>query len=146
MAIIVTARHDDSSIYKLYAVSDRLIRSVALNQTDREDPWLIALYENVNWVIALPNLPDDVPPKPFPRPSETCPEPLHAIVGELRAALEHLLSNHLKMAFLLTKPEKARRRNQKEKARILLGMITSNFHGSPAIPRNQSTAADPGVV
>src|SRR5579862_6372992 len=57
VAIGVTMRHGDpNATYRLYAIRDRLIESVVFKGVDRENPWLVALYENVNCVLLHSNL------------------------------------------------------------------------------------------
>jgi predicted component of type VI protein secretion system len=145
IAITVTMRHGDpSAMYRLYAVRDELIDSVVFKGVDRGDPWLDALYENVNRVLLHSNMlggptgwsraaaaghihgnhPIARPKmQPFPPPSEECPEAIRALAPEIRAALQHLLRNHLGIGIQINAREKARRRVQRENAKILLQMM-----------------------
>jgi len=147
VAIGVTARHGDpSATYRLYSIRDQLIAAVVFNGVDRENPWLVALYENVNRVLLHSNLlggpsgwsraaevghsrgnsPGKSTLQPFPPDSEACPEQLRALTPELRAALEHLLRNHLGFGIYLSAREKIRRRSQQESAKALLRMMSSD--------------------
>lgn len=148
VAIGVTTRHGDpSATYRLYAIRDQLIASVAFKGVDRENPWLVALYENVNRVLLHSNLlggptgwsraaaaghSQATPTRratlhPFPRGPEECPEQLRALTPEICAALEHLLHNHLGFGIYMSAQEKAQRRIQQENAKTLLRMMTKDI-------------------
>lgn len=146
VAIGVTTRHGDpSATYRLYSIRDQLIAAVVFKGVDRDNPWLIALYENVNRVLLHSNLlggpagwsraasagPSSGNPagrslQPFPPDSETCPEQLRALTPELRAALEHLLRNHLGFGIYLSAQEKMLRRTQRESAKALLRLMSGD--------------------
>lgn len=156
VALGVTTRHGDpSATYRLYAIRDRLIASVVFNGVERENPWLVALYENINRVLQHSNLlggpigwsraaaagHSQATPvgratlQPFPSDSETCPQQLQALTPELRSALEHLLRNHLGFGIYLTAQDRMRRRAQRENAKALLRMMTRNaLHDGHATP------------
>jgi hypothetical protein len=145
VAIGVTMRHGDpSAMYRLYAIRDELIDLVVFKGVDRENPWLDALYENVNRVLLHSNLlggptgwsraagaghleADDTVARttlhPFPTDSEECPEVIRALAPELRAALECLLRNHLGIGIQMNAQERKRRRIQREDAQNLLLMM-----------------------
>ena len=144
IAAIVTTKHrDPSASYKLYAVRDKLIGTVVFNEVSRDDPWLDALYENVNSVLVHSRLlsgPDKWPiavevgkyQAKFPKsgkslrslPESTdCPEPVAELSDDLRDALNHLLQNHMGILLQLDARKREERRIQKEKAKKLLNMM-----------------------
>jgi hypothetical protein len=148
IAVSVTMRHGDpTATFELDAIRDRLIDSVVFQGVDREDPWFVALYENVNRVLlqtklmvgptgwpraaasrqSRVNSMDRTEVQPLPSSLETCPEPIRAITPELRAALEHLLRNHAGIGIYMTAQERRRRRLQQETAETLLRMMTSVY-------------------
>lgn len=148
IASIVATRHGDpSACYRVYAVRDCLIHAVVFQGVPRDDPWLDSVYENVTSVLihssllggprgwpravavghyqaAHPNSGKKL--KPFPASFESCPEPVRALGGELRSALEHLVSNHLGLSLQIDAKEREHRRIQREKARNLLAMMKEN--------------------
>jgi hypothetical protein len=92
-------------------VRDKLIEACVFKDVSREDPWLDALYENVNSVLLHSNMLGGPPHwslavavwryqaahpgahktlMPFPTDKERCPEAIRAIASVLRKALEHL--------------------------------------------------------
>ena len=143
--LAVTMRHGDpSATYKLYAIRDKLIEAAVFKGIDRENPWLDALYENTNRVLLHSNSlggPSGWPLaaavghyqanhpstgkklQPFPASSEECPSPIRELAPELRAALEHLVRNHLGIGIQMTAQEREQRRIQRETARNLLRMM-----------------------
>jgi hypothetical protein len=149
VAISVTMRHGDpTATYRLYAIRDSLIDLAVFKGVDRENPWFGVLYENVNRVLLHSNLlsgPDGwsraalaarvdfnhsiAKPtlQPFPISSEDCPEEIRALVPELRAALEHLLRNHLGVGIQMNAQERKQRRIQRENAETLLQMMINDI-------------------
>jgi hypothetical protein len=145
VAIGVTMQHGDSrAMYRLYAIRDELIDLVVFKGVDRENPWLDALYGNVNRVLLHSNLlggpagwssaaivgrlqandpVGEAKLHPFPATSEDCPEVIRALAPELRAALKDLLRNHLGIGIQLNARERAQRRIQRQNARTLLQMM-----------------------
>ena len=115
VAISVTMRHGDSTAtYRLYAIRDELIDLVVFKGVDRENPWLEALYENINLVLSHPIAKRRL--HPFPnRSSEDCPEVIRALAPELLSALKHLRRNHLGPRIL------------RENAKNLLQMMTTDL-------------------
>jgi hypothetical protein len=148
IVVSVTMRHGDpTATFELDAIRDRLIDSVVFQGVDREDPWFVALYENVNRVLLETKLMGDPTAwsgaaastlsranpmdlteiQPLPNSLETCPAPIRAITPELRAALEHLLRNHVGIGIYMTAQERRRRRLQQETAETLLRMMSSVY-------------------
>lgn len=145
IALAVTLRHGDpSATYGLYAVRDKLIDACVFKGISRANPWLNALYENVNsvlvhsnmlsgparWSFALavghyqashPNVARKL--KPFPRDPGGCPEPIRVLIPEIRAALERLSESHIGVMLQTSARERGERRIQREKARLLLQMM-----------------------
>lgn len=57
IANAVTLRHGDpTATYQLYAVRDKLIEACVFEGVSRDNPWLDALYENVNSVLLHSNM------------------------------------------------------------------------------------------
>jgi hypothetical protein len=155
IAFAVTLRHGDpSASYALYAIRDRLIEACVFKGVCRSNPWLEALYENVNSVLLHSNMlsgPARWPYalasghyqashphalrrlKPFPRDPERCPEPIRALVPEIRTALEHLSESHIGVMLQMSALNREERRIQREKARQLLRMMGEGTrYGCPA--------------
>jgi hypothetical protein len=138
-------RHGDpSATYQLYAIRDKLIDSSVFKGVARDNPWLDALYENVNSILLHSNLlggPDRWPLavavghyqaahpntakklQPFPSDQQQCPDALRALARELRTALEHLVNNHMGITLQMNAQEREQRRIQREKAKNLLQMM-----------------------
>jgi len=145
IAIIVTMRHGDpSACYKLYAIRDRLIDASVFEGVPRDDPWLEALYENVNsillhsnilggpkgWSIAVavgeyqgsnPNSGKKL--RELPKDESNCPEAIRELRSDLQVALQHLASNHMGLFLEIDTRERVQKRIQQEKAKSLLKMI-----------------------
>jgi len=146
MTICVTTRYDDSNFHKLDALRSHLIFSVLFKKVSRHDPWFVALYENVEYLMAASTPASGTTTKPFPSILEVCPETLRPITRDFRAVLEHLVRNNLKKAIFATTEQRQRWRAQQNNARALLHMMKFNLGDLAAIARNQSEAAAPGVV
>lgn len=144
IAVAVTTRHGDpTASYKLFAVRDALIEAVVFGGVKRNDPWLEALYENVNSILLHSNLvsgPDRWPlavrlgkyqaqqPRPgnsiVPLPiGPNCPAQLRAVRESLQSALQCLLRNHMGIFLQISSRQREERRMQREKAKRLLRMI-----------------------
>ena len=145
IAAAVTMRHGDpSATYQLYAIRDKLIDSSVFKGVARDNPWLDALYENVNKVLLHSNLlggPERWPLavavghyqaahpnpgktlQPFPGPQQQCPEALQVLAPELKSALEHLVKNHMGITLQINAREREQRRIQREVAKNLLQMM-----------------------
>ena len=154
IAYVVTLRHGDPSvIYQLYAVRDRLIEAVVFEGVPREDPWLDAVYENVNRVLLRSNMLGGPPDWllavavgryqaahpgalktliPLPTEAEQCPPAVRSIASDLKMALEHLSRNHMGVMLQMTSREREQRRTQPQKARDLLQMMRGDPDGCPA--------------
>jgi hypothetical protein len=118
IVLAVTMRHGDpSATYKLHAVRDKLIEAVVFKGIDRENPWLDALYENTNRVLLHLKL------QPFPNTSEECPVAIRELVPELRAALEYLVHNRMRIGIQMNAQKREHRRIQRETAKKLLQMM-----------------------
>jgi hypothetical protein len=118
IVLAVTRRHGDpSATYKLRVVLDKLIAAAVFKGIDRDNPWLDALYENTNRVLLPSKL------QPFPITSEECPAAIRELVPELRAALEHLVHNHMRLGIQLNAQRREQRRIQRETAKRLLQMM-----------------------
>jgi hypothetical protein len=145
IATLVTMRHGDpSACYKLYAIRDRLIDASVFEGVPRDNPWLEALYENVNsillhsnilggpkgWPIAVavgeyqgsnPNAGKKL--RELPKDDGDCPEAIRGLRSDLQAALQHLTNNHMGLFLQVDGYERAQKRVQREKAKSLLKMI-----------------------
>lgn len=145
IAVLVTMNHGDpTATYQLYAIRDKLIDASVFGGIPRNNPWLEALYENVNsvllhsnmlggperWSLAVavgryqashPNSGKKL--QPFPQDAEECPDEIRALVPELRNGLEHLARNHIGIYLQTNAQERWQRRIQREKAKNLLKMM-----------------------
>ena len=154
IALAVTLRHGDpSATYGLYAVRDKLIDACVFKGIPRANPWLDTLYENVNsvlvhsnmlsgparWSFALavghfqashPNAARKL--KPFPRDPGRCPEPIRALIPEIRMALERLSESHIGVMLQMNARERGERKIQREKAAQLLKMMREDTRGGCA--------------
>ena len=150
IAYAVTLRHGDpSATYKLYAVRDKLIEATVFEGVPRDNPWLDALYENVNsvllhsnmlcgpphWSLAVavgrhqavhPGTMKKLLPLPFPADAGQCPQAIRSIAPNLKEALEHLSRNHMGVMLQMNSHEREQRRIQRQKAKDLLQMIRSD--------------------
>ena len=127
VAIGLAMRHGDpSAIYRLYAIRDQLVASVVFKGVDRENPWLVALYENVNRVLR-----DSPELRPLPADHENYPETLRTLLPELRVALELLGRKQRGIGIFQSAQEKYRRRIQRKNASVLLQTIAGAFWGRP---------------
>ena len=142
-AIIFRAIHaDPPSIYKLFAVRDKLIRVVVEGRIERHEPHFDAIYRNVNiilagcrrlsgphgWIAAgkdgrhLAHYPSDhIALAELPRAS--IPASLAPIMIELRDALEHIVDHHFGLRVLMDENRRESARIQKARAAALLKMI-----------------------
>lgn len=151
----VTLRHGDpSATYQLYAVRDRLVEAAVFEGVPRDNPWLDALYENVNCVLLHSNMLGG-PPRwflavavgryqaahpgalkkliPLPTDGEQCPQAVRSIASDLKMALEHLSRNHVGVMLQMTSREREQRRIQRQKARDFLQMMRGGGpYGCPA--------------
>jgi hypothetical protein len=145
IAVGVTTRYGDpTSSYKLYSIRDALIDTVVFGGVSRSDPWLEALYENVNSILLHSNLLGGpggwslavavgryqaINPNagrkmvPLPSAVEECPAAIHALCPDLQSALRHLASHHLGLYLQTNAYRRAQKRIQREKARQLLRMM-----------------------
>src|SRR5215469_16087979 len=133
----VPLRHGDpSATYQLYAVRDELIGASVFEGVSRDNPWLDALYQNVNSVLLHSKLLGG-PPRwslavalgryqathpgsmkklvPFPSDAGQCPQAIRAIAPKMRAALEHLSKNHTGVMLHMSAHEREQRRIQRQK-------------------------------
>ena len=145
IVLAVTTRHGDpSATYQLYAIRDKLVESSVFKGVARDNPWLDALYENVNSVLLHSNLlggPErwslavavghyqaahpstGKKLQPFPGHQQQCPEALRELAPELKSALEHLVKNHVGITLQMNAREREQRRFQREVAKNLLQMM-----------------------
>lgn len=142
-ALIFRAIHADlPSIYKLFALRDKLVRLVIEGKIDRHEPHFDALYTNVTlllessrsisgphgWHVAeaqgkyLAHDPG-VARTPAVPPDRTMPESLLPVIEELRAALEHLIDNHLGVLVQLNSHRREAARIQRAQAKALLKRV-----------------------
>jgi hypothetical protein len=140
---IFRAMHDDPpSIYKLFALRDRLIRLVVDKEIARREPHFDAIYKNVNiilsgcrrlsgpngWTIAeedgkhLAHHPHDHV-KLLGLPTSAPPSQLAPISFELRDALEHIIDHHFGLYLLMDERRREQTKIQKAHARELLKML-----------------------
>ena len=140
---IFRAIHDDPpATYKLFAVRDKLIRLVVDKRIQRREPHLDALYHNVNillkgcrllsgpagWKVAeahgkhLAHHPSDHV-KLAPLPRDPPPEALAPVLGELREALEHVVTHHFGLFLVMDERRRELARIQKARAKELLRMM-----------------------
>jgi hypothetical protein len=151
IAVRVAMKHGDrSASYKLYAIRDDLINACVFEGVSRNDPWLEALYSNVNSVLLHSNLlggPQGWPLAvavgqcqansrdfakkliPLPENVEKCPAPIRALQPALQSALEHLSCHHLGLHLQMNAHEREQKRIQREKAKHLLEMIRGRDSG-----------------
>lgn len=147
-ARIFRALHDDPpSIYKLFALRDKLIRLVVDKEIARREPHFDAIYKNVNillagcrrlsgpkgWTIAeedgkhLAHHPYDHV-KLLELPTGAPPAPLESVLFELRDALEHIIGHHFGLYLLIDVRRREQAKIQKSHAKELLKML----HGPTA--------------
>ena len=140
---IFRAIHDDPpSIYKLFALRDKLIRLVVDKEIARREPHFDAIYKNVNillggcrrlsgpkgWMIAeedgkhLAHHPDDYV-KLFKLPTSAPPTQLEPAFLELRDALEHIIGHHFGLYLLMDERRREQTKIQKAHAAELLKML-----------------------
>jgi|SRR6185437_14864424 len=141
----VTLRHGNpSATHQLYAIRDKLIEASVFEGVPRDNPWLDALYENVNSVLLHSNILGG-PPRwslavavgryqaahpgavkrlmPFPAGAGQCPQAIRAIAPDLKTALEHLSKNHMGVMLQMSAHAREQRRIQRQKAKDLLQMM-----------------------
>jgi len=143
MAVGLSMRYGDpSACYKLFAVRDQLVDAVVFHGVDRNDPWLQAVYENVNSILVHSNLlsgPDRWPiahhvgaylgahpekgKRLRPVPGYEPPRQLQPVLTELRSALDYLIKNHFGVMLFFSAQQREQRRIQKEKAKALREMM-----------------------
>jgi hypothetical protein len=148
IALAVTLRHGDpSATYGLYAVRDKLIDACVFKGISRANPWLDSLYENINTVLVRSNMPSGPARwsfalavghyqashpsaagklKPFPHDPRRCPEPIRALIPEIRTALERLSERHIGVMLQMNAREREERRIQRERAGQLLQMMRAD--------------------
>jgi hypothetical protein len=139
---IFRAMHDDPSIYKLFALRDKLIRLVVDKEIARREPHFDAIYKNVNiilggcrrlsgpngWTIAeedgkhLAHHPNDHV-KLLKLPTSAPPTLLEPIFLELRDALEHIIDRHFGLYLLIDERRREQTRIQRAHAEELLKML-----------------------
>jgi hypothetical protein len=140
---VFRAVHDDPpSIYKLFALRDKLIRLVVDKQIPRREPHFDAVYKNVNiilggcrrlsgpngWMIAeedgkhLARHPHDHV-KLLELPSGAPPTQLEPVFFELRDALEHIIDHHFGLYLLMGERRREQTKIQKAHAQELLNML-----------------------
>jgi hypothetical protein len=140
---IFRAMHDDPpSIYKLFALRDKLIRLVVDKEIARRDPHFDAVYKNVNfilrgcrrlsgpngWMIAeedgkhLAHHPHDHV-KLLELPTSAPPTQLESVFFELRDALEHIIAHHFGLYLLMDERRREQTKIQKAHAQELLNML-----------------------
>jgi hypothetical protein len=145
-ALIFRAMHaDPPSMYRLFAVRDRLIRAVIEGKIKRHEPHFSALYRNVNILIAGcrrfngPNgwslaeidgrhlahsLGQRIELSGIPRGS--VPASLEPIILQLRGALEHIVDHHFGLNVLIDANRRESARIQQARAKALLKMMPDN--------------------
>lgn len=150
IAMAVTLRHGDpTATYGLYAVRDKLIDACVFKGISRSNPWLDTLYENVNSVLLHSNMLGGPARwsfalavgqyqashprrarrlKPLPRDIGRCPEPIRALIPEIRSALERLSRRHIGLMLQMSAREREERRIQRHKAKQLLQMMGEHGH------------------
>lgn len=142
---IVRALHDDPpSIYRLFALRDKLIRLVVDEEIPRREPHFDAIYKNVNiilagcrrlsgpggWMVAeedgkhLAHHPHDHI-ELLELPTGAPPAQLQPIFPELRDALEHIVDRHFGLYLLMDERRREQSRIQKAQAEELLKMLRS---------------------
>ena len=144
-AALFRAVHDDPpSIYKLFALRDKLVRLVVDGKIDRNDPHFEAVYRNVNvllnacrrisgpngWRVAeaqgkhLAHHPSDHV-RLVSLPPGALPAPLEPIVVELRLALEHIVDRHFGLHLVISEQRREQNRIRRAGAKALLQIVTS---------------------
>lgn len=146
IAFIITERHGDTSAsYPLFAVRDKIIDAVVFGGVARDNPYIEAMYENVNSILFHSNLvagperwdlaaevgrhlekhPEDVKDlRPWPKGGDPS-QPLVPVMHELCQALDYLLTNHTGIVVQMHEASRLQRRLQKEKAKKLRDMVQS---------------------
>lgn len=116
IAIAVSMRYPTAP-YKLHAVRDKLLNACVFDGVRTDDPWLAALYENVDSVLLrarkLTPLPD----------VEKCPPAIRVLLTDLRSALKCLCRHQMGLYLGMNAHERAQRRLQRKTAKSLLEMI-----------------------
>jgi hypothetical protein len=146
-ALLFRAIHaDPPSMYRLFAVRDKLIRVAIEGKIERHEPHFVVLYRNVNILIAgcrRLSGPDgwslaEMDGKHLARnpgeyvelselPDETLPPSLEPIVAQLRSALEHIVDHHFGLNLLINANRRESARIQKSRAEALLKMMPDNL-------------------
>lgn len=128
--------------YKLFAARDRLIRLVVQGKIDRDDPFFVAMYSNVNTMLCSSRLlsgPHGWPLAAYSGklfahdpgngaklqhlPRGNFPEALEPIAAELQTALKHLKDNHLGIYIQIDTKRREARKIQKEQAKQFLELL-----------------------
>ena len=142
-ALIFRAMHTDHpSIYRLFAVRDKLVRLVVEGKIDRHEPHFEVLYANVSLLLesgrrfggphgrdlvqALGNYHTDHPGRGHTQtmpPVQEVPESLLPLVTELRAALEDLIHSRVGVIVRLDSRRRGAARIRQARAKALLRMI-----------------------
>jgi hypothetical protein len=146
-ALLFRAIHaDPPSMYRLFAVRDKLIRAVIEGKIERHEPHFAALYRNVNILIAgcrRLSGPDgwslaEIDGKHLAHnpaeyvelaelPHESIPTSLEPIIEQLRGALEHIVDHHFGLNLLINANRRESARIQKARAKALLKMMPDNL-------------------
>ncbi len=129
-------------IYKLFAARDALIRLVVEGKIQRNDPYFVAMYANVNTLICSSRLlsgPHGWPlaewsGKVFAHvpgsgaklqklPEGELPEALVPVASDLQGALKHLTNNHFGVIIQINTRRREARKIQKAQAKAFLELL-----------------------
>ena len=155
--LVFHVMHEDPiAIYKLFAVRDKLIRLVIEGKVARDEPHLDAIYKDLNVLLrSSRNIsgPDGWPlataqgkflahhpgagVKRARMSSEEIPEALRPVTAELRAALQHMLSNHHGVYLQIDAKRREAEKIRRARAKALLEKM-------PSAPEVHEDAACPG--
>jgi hypothetical protein len=128
--------------YSLFAARDALIRLVVEGKIERDDPFFISLYDNVNALLRSSRLlsgPHGWPlaqytgkvlaHKPYGAsrltqlPPGQFPDVLEPVTQDLQKALRHLIDNHLGIYLQKDASRREARKIQKEQAKEFLKLL-----------------------
>lgn len=140
--LFTALKSDPPASYKLFAVRDRLVRLVADGEIERTDPHFVAIYNNVNLMLASSHVLSgprgwkiaELQGKHFAKnpstarrldqlPDMALPSPLVPLIEDLAGGLKHLLENHFGIFVQIDSRRREVRRLQRKRAKRFLAMI-----------------------
>lgn len=151
-AIVITDKHrDTTATYPLFAVRDSLVRAVVFEGVARDDPWLNALYEQVNMILAGSHVvsgpgngwshaaalgrklgqaaSDFEEPSPLPH-GHPIPAPVAKILPEIDRSLTQLIRQHRGLQILINEERRTRNKERRRLAKNFKASLPSpGTHG-----------------